>query len=160
MQPRTCLLPAFTLGVLAVFASLPARAQDADEQALKAANAAFYAALSGRNEAAMGQAWAHAPYVAAIHPGSKAPFIGWDAVQQSWADNFKQFPVTTVNPSEPIALRRNGNTAWIVDTEAVHLKDTGGKEYQFTALATNVYEFQDGHWLMVVHHASLVPQPQ
>jgi SnoaL-like domain len=36
----------------------------------------------------------------------------------------------------------------------------GGKEYQFTALATNVYEFRDGHWLMVVHHASLVPQPQ
>ena len=28
---------------------------------------------------------------------------------------------------------------------------------QFTALATNVYEFQNGHWLMVVHQASLVP---
>jgi ketosteroid isomerase-like protein len=145
---------------LAISLALPAAAQTqaADEQALKAANAAFYTALSGRNEAAMGQAWAHAPYVAAIHPGSKAPIIGWDAVQQSWADNFKRFPVTTVTPSEPIAFRRNGNTAWIVDTEAVHLKDTGGKENQFTALATNVYESQDGHWLMVVHHASLVPQ--
>jgi hypothetical protein len=49
------------------------------------------------------------------------------------------------------------NTAWIVNTEAVRIKDTGGKESQFTALATNVYEFQDGHWLMVVHQASLVP---
>jgi ketosteroid isomerase-like protein len=160
MQACTCLLSAVTLGILAVFASLPARAQDADEQALKAANAAFYAALSGRNEAAMGQAWAHTPYVADIHPDGKPPILGWDAVQQDWADVFKQFPVLTVTPREPIAFRRNGNTAWIVDTEAVHLKDTGGKESQFTALATNVYEFQNGHWLMVVHHASPMPQPQ
>jgi|SRR4051812_23438352 ketosteroid isomerase-like protein len=157
MPPRTWLLSAFTLGIPAVFASLPARGQDADEQALKAANAAFYAALSGRNAAAMGQVWAHTPYVADIHPGGKAPIIGWDAVQQDWADIFKQYAVTTVTPREPIAFGRNGNTAWIVDTEAVHIKDTGGKESQFTALATNVYEFQDGHWLMVVHHASLVP---
>jgi hypothetical protein len=67
MPPRTCLWSAFTLGILAVFASLPARAQGADEQALKAANAAFYAALSGRNEAAMGQAWAHAPHAECAH---------------------------------------------------------------------------------------------
>src|SRR3954451_23116450 len=86
MQARTCLLSAVTLGILAVFASLPARAQDADEQALKAANAAFYAALSGRNEAAMGQAWAHTPYVADIHPGGKAAIVGGDAVQKDWAD--------------------------------------------------------------------------
>jgi ketosteroid isomerase-like protein len=158
MQARTTLLSAFTLGILAVYASLPARAQDADEQALKAANTAFYAALSGRNEAAMGQAWAHTPYVAVIHPGGKAAIIGGDAVQKDWAGAFKQYPVIAVTPSEPIAFHRNGNTAWVVNTEAVHIKDTGGKESQFTALATNVYEFQDGHWLMVVHQASLVPQ--
>ncbi|MBV8359984.1 MAG: nuclear transport factor 2 family protein [Deltaproteobacteria bacterium] len=160
MPRRTCLSSPLRLGTLAVFALLPmlAQAQDADEQAVKAANGAFYAALSRTDEAAMGQVWVHAPYVAAIHPGSKAPIIGWEAVQQSWTDNFTRFPVTTVTPSEPMAFHRNGNTAWIVGTEAVHLKDTGGKEFQFTALATNVYEFQNGHWLMVVHHASLVPQ--
>src|SRR5690242_4168584 len=84
MQARTCLLSAFTLGSLAVFASLPARAQDADEQALKAANAAFYAALTSRNEAAMDPLWVHAPYVAVMHPDSKAPIIGWEAVRQSF----------------------------------------------------------------------------
>jgi ketosteroid isomerase-like protein len=158
MQARTCLLSAFTLGTLAVFASLPARAQDADEQALKAANAAFYAALTGRNEAAMDPLWVHAPYVAVMHPDSKAPIIGWEAVRQSFVDIVKQ-NVFTVSPSEQTS-HRSGNMAWIVGTEAVRGKNTAGTEFQFTGLATNIYEFQDGHWLMVVHQIAPVPKPQ
>jgi ketosteroid isomerase-like protein len=159
MKPRTCILSAFALGTL--FTSMPvlALAQNADDQALKAADGAFYAALSGRTEAAMDPLWAHAPYVAVIHPDSKAPINGWEAVRQSFVDIVKQTVALTVTPSQQ-ASHRNGNTAWIVGTEAVRGKTTAGTEFQFTALVTNIYEFQDGHWLMVVHQASFVPKPQ
>jgi hypothetical protein len=76
---------------LAITLALPAAAQtqNADDQAVRTANAAFYGALSGHNEAAMDPLWVHAPYVAVVHPVSKAPSIGWGAVRQSFVDVFK-----------------------------------------------------------------------
>lgn len=148
------------LGTLAVFAAIPvlAQAQNADDQAVRAANAAFYAALSGHNEAAMDPLWVHAPYAATIHPISKVPVIGWEAVRNSFADVFKQFSALTVTPGEP-TIHQNGNTAWVIGTESFRAKPAGGSpEIQGNALVTNIYENQDGHWLMVDHHASAVPQ--
>ena len=146
------------LSVLGMFVAMPALAESrAADQELTAANAAFYAALSDHDEAAMDALWVHAPYVAAVHPVSKAPVVGWDAVRQSFGDVFKQFPALTVTPGDQMA-HRDGNMAWIVGSETFNGKDAKGTEFHGAALVTNIYEYQNGRGLMLVHHEPSVPR--
>jgi len=54
-----------------------------EEQAVLAANAAFYAALAAGDYAAMDRLWADAAPVACIHPGWPI-LVGREAVMDSW----------------------------------------------------------------------------
>lgn len=75
-----------SVAILAVLAACPARvqAQDTAVARLIAVNEAFDAALSRKDIEAVDAAWLHGPDATAIHPSSKTPIIGWDAVRKSW----------------------------------------------------------------------------
>ena len=63
--------------------------QPADIEAVKAANTAFYTALSARDAKAMEGLWANKPYVINIGPVSKTIAVGFeDAVSKYWANAF------------------------------------------------------------------------
>ena len=135
----------------------PASAQDSGAQAVATANSAFDAALSRRDLAAIEAMWLHAPHVMAIHPASRSPVLGWEAVRRSWMETFERFPELSVTLAEP-QTHITGNVAWVVGIETVRGRRPDGVEVTFAALTTNVYELREGRWLIVLHHASRAPQ--
>ena len=145
--------------IVAALAAWPAgvRAQDTEAARLIAVNEAFDAALSRKDIAAVDAAWLHGPYATAIHPSSKAPIIGWDAVRQSWEKTFSTFAELSVTLHEP-SVHVAGDTAWVIGVETIKGRLPAGQQIEFQAPTTNIYVRQGTAWLMTHHHASRAPQ--
>ncbi len=62
----------------------------ADIEAIKAANTAFYVALSARDAKAMEPLWANKPYVINIGPRSKAVSVGYADAVSKWATSLPE----------------------------------------------------------------------
>ena len=122
-----------------------------------AANAAFDAALSRRDMTAIDAAWAHEGTVTAMHPSSKTPVIGWEAVRKSWEGVIANFPELSVVLSGP-QVRVSGSAAFVVGVETIRGRRPDGGQVEFLALTTNVYERRGDRWLLVHHQASRAPQ--
>lgn len=137
-----------------------------DEEAVRAANAAFYAALEGCDLDAMSDVWEHSDRVTVTHPGW--PTIrGWGKVAASWSAIFRntgyiQFVLT----EEEVNVE--GGTAWVTLDENIiqSVEDEpvpeGGLAPLAGARATAVNVFVrdavtgSGRWLMVAHHSAPV----
>lgn len=133
-----------------------AQQQTASDDGVKAASKAFYAALSGTDVAAMKEVWARTPYVVYVGPSSKTIVRGWAAVEAAWEQSF-------ANRSRSVSLTESyiftdGNIAWEVGNEIGTVKAKDGSESKSDNIVTNVYEKQNGRWLMVSHHAQSKPQ--
>jgi ketosteroid isomerase-like protein len=124
---------------------------------VEAANAAFDAALTRRDMTAIDAAWAHDGTVTAIHPPSKTPAVGWEAVRKSWEGAIANFPELSVVLSEP-QIRVSGSAAFVVGVESIRGRRPDGGQVEFLALTTNVYERRGDRWLLVHHQASRPPQ--
>ena len=142
----------FILGTVGLHAE-----QKSDIEAVSAANLAFDRALSARDINAVEKVWAAGPYVIAVHPASKILIVGWDAVRKSWEGTFDRFSEVSVSTKEP-QIHVTQNIAWVVGVESVQGKFKNGDPVSFAAFTTNMYEKQDGRWLMVLHTTSRVPQ--
>ena len=122
---------------------------DADEDAVRAVNEAFYAAHEARDLSAMASVWDHGDDVTCVHPGW--PILrGWPLVEESWRRIFSgpgrnQFILT--NDVVVVA----GDLAWVTLDE--NLMDAGGTG---TVAATNLYRRHAGGWALVLHHGSPV----
>ena len=130
-------------------------ADDPAAAAVRAANAAFYAAFEARDLDAMSDVWEHTDRTSCVHPGW--PILsGWASVAASWFALFDgpqrlQFIVT----DEQVHVA--GDTAWVTCNE--NLLQAGGTQ---TVAATNVFVRGDGDaWRLVHHHGSpLAQQPR
>ena len=72
-------------------------AEDAEIAKVKAADQAFYVALSARDLKAMEAVWAQKPYDTNIGPRSKTVSVGYeDAVSTYWAKAFDTFSQMSV----------------------------------------------------------------
>jgi ketosteroid isomerase-like protein len=136
-----------------------ANAQDADIGAITAANQAFYAALSARDPKAMEAVWANKPYVTNIGPRSKTILVGYaDAVSKYWPATFEFFSQMSVS-STTAQIQADGKLAWVVGTENVVLQPkSGGDPLKFDTFVTNVFEKDGDRWLMISHHAQVIPK--
>jgi uncharacterized protein (TIGR02246 family) len=134
-------------------------AQTSDVEAVRAANAALYAAFSARDIRAMEAVWAPDANVTVIHPASRAPVVGWDAVRRSYEEQFSsRFTEVAISMGDPRSTVRQG-AAWVVGTETVRGRRPNGDAVNLTTLATKVLEKREGRWLMAHHHASGMPPP-
>jgi len=112
------------------------------EQAVAAANEAFYRAFTTRDLPAMDRLWARAAEVACIHPGW-APCEGREAVMESWTG-------ILANPESPkvrcleAKVRLHGALGVVVCYEAIE----GGY-----LVATNLFVEEAGGWKLVHHQA-------
>lgn len=113
--------------------------------------AVFYEAFSHCDKDVMAALWAEGDVVC-IHPSSGA-IVGYDAVVRSWAHIFTDATRPEINYSV-------GKRTVSADL-AVHLvteEITAGGEMA-AVFCTNVYQQFDSGWLMIEHHASMVPMP-
>jgi ketosteroid isomerase-like protein len=114
------------------------------------AEAVYYEAFMHCDQDVMAVLWAQGDVVC-IHPGSAA-IIGHAAVVRSWTHIF-------ANAQRP-DIKFTVMKKTLADGLAVHLVAeeiaTSGSTATLV-LATNVYQLIDDSWLMVEHHASLVP---
>lgn len=124
---------------------------DPTTAAVRAANAAFYAAFEARDLDAMSDVWEHTDRVTCVHPGW--PILsGWASVAASWYALFDgpqrlQFIVTDEH------VHVVGDSAWVTCNE--NLLEGGGTQ---AVAATNVFVGTEGRWRMVHHHGSPVVQ--
>jgi ketosteroid isomerase-like protein len=130
----------------------------ADEDLVRAANSAFYAALETRDLDAMADVWEHSDRIVVTHPGW--PMLrGWAKVAGSWDAIFRntgyiQFVLT----DEQVTVI--GDAAWVTLDENI-LQSAGETELSGSkATSVNVFvrdpEQDTDAWRMVVHHASPV----
>ena len=131
--------------------------QAADINAVKAANQAFYAALSARDIGAMQKVWSSDVDIENIGPFSKTAHVGWDAIKKRFEETFGNVSELKDSMEQP-RIKINGNIAWVSGIEQGESKDKAGTLHSDTNLATNIFEKKAGDWLMVYHHASRVPQ--
>ena len=126
-----------------------------DEEAVLAANDAFYAAFEARSLGRMDEVWEHGQDVVCTHPGW-GTLVGWPDVRASWAallDNEEhlQFIVTDAR----VAVR--SGVGFVSASE--NLLTGGGPQGSVAVL--NVFARQpDSSWRMVVHHGSPVLRPR
>ena len=138
-----------------------ALAQSSDEEGVRAAVSAFYAALNARDIQAMEALWAPDANVIMIHPSgphARAPAVGPEAVRQSFAGTWPNFAEWSVAVND-VRVQVSQGWAVVLATTPVHVKmrnsDTAS---DFLALATIVYERRDGRWLIVHQHVSQPPR--
>jgi len=115
------------------------------EQAVTAANEAFYRAFAARDLAAMDRLWAHAAEVACIHPGW-APCEGRKAVMASWAGILGNPDSPKVRCLRP-RVSLHGGLGLVVCYEGI--------EGSYL-IATNLFVEEGGGWKLVHHQAAPV----
>jgi ketosteroid isomerase-like protein len=160
---RRGLLKGTTAGLLllgvAVSTSSAIAQQASDADAVKAANQAFYTALSARDVGAMQKVWSSDPDIENIGPSDKAGGLGWEAVKKSYQGTFDMFPeIKAAMAMEQPRIKINGPTAFVSGVERAQLKNKAGETINVSNLATSIFEKKPSGWLMVYHHASRVPQ--
>lgn len=136
----------------------PAFAEKPSEvDAVKAANAAFYAALSARDVGAWMKVWSTKSDVRHIGPRNKEVDVGLEAIKKNIQGTVEAFPELKVTP-EQVHVRIVGAVAWVSDVENTERKNKGGEVLSGSNFGTSIFEKQEGKWLMVYHHSSLVPK--
>jgi|SRR5256885_12169017 len=135
-----------------------ALAQKASEMdAIRAANEAFYAALSARDIGAFMKAWSFKTEIRNIGPRNKVVDVGWDATKRGIERTFDAFSELKVT-AEQTYIRINGSTAWVSCVEKAQRKTKSGETQSGANFGTSIFEKQGGKWLMVYHHASAISQ--
>jgi ketosteroid isomerase-like protein len=129
--------------------------QTSDVERVTAANRVFIAAISARDIRVMEKVWVHESFATFIGPLSTTVVVGWDGVKKAWEMRFNQFDRVTISLAES-HVHTNGKVAWAVGVERVQLLRTDGGTLNFDAFVTNVFEEQDGRWLLVSHQATPV----
>jgi ketosteroid isomerase-like protein len=58
-----------------------------------------------------------------------------------------------------VSVEVQGSTAWVSCLESITTAN-GDRISRAKAYATNVFVFEDDRWLLVLHHASITPDPR
>jgi ketosteroid isomerase-like protein len=115
-----------------------------DEDAILAANAAFYRAFNKADFAEMSRIWADGD-VSCIHPGWPA-LTGRQAVLDSFRNIFNAPERETIEHHENTVMV-SGGVSWVLSVEII----SGAV---LALAATNWFHRIDGKWRMIHHQAS------
>lgn len=122
-----------------------------DSDAVRRANAAFYAAFEARDLDAMAEVWERTDRATCTHPGWPT-LRGWARVVTSWEAIFRNTAgIQFVLTDEQVTV--SGDAAWVSVTENIL---QGESVHASSAAALNVFVRRDDRWALVVHHGSPV----
>lgn len=152
-------IAAVSIATLALAVGHAKAQQPSDINAIKAADSAFYAALSARDAKAMEAVWANKPYVVNIGPASKTISVGYaDAVSNHFPRAFAGFSKISASSISRDQVQTDGKLAWVIGIEGGEVQRKGGKLGKYRAFYTNIFEKNGSRWLMISHHAHRIPK--
>lgn len=124
------------------------------EDAVRHANQEFYAAFESLDIKRMDAVWAHDDSVECVQPGWDL-LLGWDEVRERWARVFANTSRVRVALSG-VRIRVEGTVGWVACTVRLTTAFVEGFD-EAIVQATNIFVHRDARWLLVVHHASILP---
>jgi ketosteroid isomerase-like protein len=130
---RSVLLGSLALAAALVAQFQPASSQSTDMNAITAANAAFYSALSARDVTAMEQIWAKDEQVSNIFSAAQQPTFGLSAIKGDYEGLFKRMEQASVVMTDP-SVRQQGDLALVVGVETAQVKPPNGDLVKFFAI--------------------------
>ncbi|WAL60440.1 nuclear transport factor 2 family protein [Thermocoleostomius sinensis] len=122
-----------------------------DNQAVLAANQAFYRAFEQKNLEALSAIWLKGDNSVCIHPG-RPPLKGWERISTSWDEIFKNTDSIQLT-TETIAAGVSGNIAYVVLLEKLS-QVIQGRSVDVQSIATNVFARTPEAWRLVHRHGS------
>jgi uncharacterized protein (TIGR02246 family) len=126
-----------------------------DPEQVVEANLKFYFALESQDIDLMDEVWATDASAICVHPGWTR-LAGWENIRASWEQMFRNTnSIMRIDVSE-VSVEVQGSTAWVSCLESIATA-TGDRVKRAQAYATNVFVFEDDRWLLVLHHASIIP---
>jgi ketosteroid isomerase-like protein len=156
---RNTWLILFALAISASLTLQPAHAATkADEAAVKAANAQFYAALNTMftgDAGPMKAVWSHAKDITYMGPDGVF-LIGWKKIGAEWEMQAAKKLGGVVKPAD-IHVMVSDDMAVVQDVETGKNTNANGKTVKVSIRATNVFRKTASGWKMVSHHTDLLP---
>jgi ketosteroid isomerase-like protein len=125
-----------------------------EAEALREANALFYAALERLDMGDMDALWLQSEDSFCVHPGWDALF-GWDAVRGSWERIFASTSWLRVTPTE-VRARVVGEVGVVTCSESISTRE-GDQVGIAAARSTNLFRRTPHGWRLFHHHASPAP---
>lgn len=123
----------------------------ADQEAVLAANQAFYKAFSDRDLKAMTLLWWQGSTSICIHPGS-SPIVGWSNIRDSWESIFRNTNSLSID-TEVIKVEVDQGLSYVLLREIV-LQSNQGRKLKAQSIATNIFQKMAQKWYLVSHHGS------
>ncbi|MEY4513602.1 MAG: hypothetical protein RLZZ450_5724 [Pseudomonadota bacterium] len=121
------------------------------QHALRAANAAFYAAFERLDLEAMGNLWARSVQVSCVHPGWDL-VLGYEAVMQSWKGIFDGTGEIHFR-SEDAQITAGSGMGWVVSREILSTA-VQNMPIENTLSTINTFVHEEGVWRIAHHHAA------
>ena len=117
--------------------------------------AAFYEALEAADLEAMMEVWAEDEEVVCVHPGWPR-LSGFEQIRENWAKIFASGERLKLQLSVPVCTQ-----GMMLAVHSLHenILVAGEKAPRPPVVTTNVYLHTASGWRMIVHHASIGPQP-
>ena len=159
---RICLVRVLTACViiLGINAAISAKAEVSDLGQVKAANQAYYTALSARDLSVMQSVWSESPRDVNVAPPIKpAAHVGWNTIKQNYQTFWATLDELTVSMADP-QIVIHGPVAWVYGIEQAKRKDKNGKVSGGLNFGTSIFVKEGGRWVMVFHQAALIPGPK
>lgn len=120
-------------------------------------NKIFYDALNTADLSLMERIWVRNDSAKCVYPGWSM-LSGWKEIKSSWQKIFEGKILAQVEISD-VFIDVNGESAWVNCIE--RMKYIIDNQVIITlAQTTNIFEFSDSKWQIVLHHASPIPVPR
>jgi ketosteroid isomerase-like protein len=137
-----------------------ANAQTSAEADVRAANHAYYAALSARDMPAMEKIWVGSPDDTNIAPPVRpVANEGWEQIKAAYLKFWGTLDSLSVSMDEP-TIKVRGSVAWVHGIEKAQRRTKAGAEQAGTNFGTSIFINQGGRWLMIFHQAAAISRPQ
>jgi ketosteroid isomerase-like protein len=158
---RRCVPYLLTLCLIALGAGVlnarKAAAEASEVEQVKAANQAYYAALSARDIAAMERVWAQTANAVNVAPPIRpAAHTGWETIKKNYLDFWGTLDELTVSMADP-RIEVHGTVAWVYGVEQSQRRAKNGQASGGPNFGTSIFVKEGGRWLMMFHQAALIP---
>jgi ketosteroid isomerase-like protein len=146
--------------LLIATALVPGRAlaQQSDTDAVKAAAMSFQEAITSLDLTKMEPLLAHESYVTWIAPLQNHIAVGYDEAMKRFEATTKMMEQLKLSFTEGPHIHVNGNVAWLTGIVLGEGKLKNGKVTKDNVFESDVFEKQNGRWLVVSHSATRLPE--